>query len=768
MHHARIAFATNKGAGKERQEMSGLETLLIKARGAARRGDAEAAREIYHEVLERHPANRRARSALAALDRPQGTPAQLRFDALVEAYRDGRMDEAAREGAMLAREFPGVHGVHNLLGAALLALGENAGAEKAFRQALRCDPGAAASANNLAIALRRQHRDDEAEAIYRELIASAPLYAEARYNLANLLEQTAREGEAAQFYGEAIALDPDYVDAYYNLANLHARTGRSADALACFEWAVTLAPDHGDAHNNMGGELLRRGEAQPALAAFERALACPGTPGSPLEGQALVNKGKALVLLGDHAGAASAFRAALARDPTDGSARLQALFEEAHMCDWHARAEYALTQGPEVAAVQPFASLPFRDDPAHQFERSKACAQVLFAHCAAAPALPSPPTARDGRIRLGYFSADFHDHATMYLMSGLFRCHDRARFEVRLYSYGPVRENDASRIELLRHVDAFTEIGAMADEEACSLAHADGLDIALDLKGYTRGTRTRLFGQRLAPVQVGYMGYPGTLGHPCLDYFIADAVSLPPALEPFFCENIVRLPHCYQANDDARTIFPDSKGRAAHGLPEKGFVFASFNHSYKISPREWDIWMRLLGAVEGSVLWLLRSNPWAEANLAREALARGIDPARLVFAPSLPQAEHLGRLALADLFLDTFAVNAHTTASDALWAGLPVLTLAGHQFAARVAASLVSSAGIPELVVESEGDYEALALSLVHHPQALAALRARLRTERHTCPLFDTQKYTADFETALETMHRRRAEGLAPTGFDIT
>lgn len=740
--------------------MSGLQGILIKAKSAARRGETEAARALYRQILDRHPRNARALAAIEALDQPDDTPAQVAFDRMVEAFRSGHMDEAARLGRPLSAENPHAHGVHNLLGAALLDLGDDAGAQAAFARAIAADPGAFASYNNLAIALRRQGRLDDAEATWRDVIARAPGYADAPYNLAGLLEHAGRLDEAAHWLEAAVAIDPGHVDAHYNLGNVRARQGYRDEAIASFALAVALRSDHTDSHNNMGGLLLAAQRADEAIAAFDRALAA-----DPRNGQAMVNRGKALVLKGERVAAVAAFRAALALDPNDGSARLQALFEEAHMCDWHARGEFALTEGPEAAAVQPFAALPFCDDPAHQYRRSIACAAQTFG--AVQDGLPDPPPSSDGRIRIGYFSADFHDHATMHLMAGFFREHDAARFDVRLYSYGPPREDDAARMALRAHGHTFVEIGAMRDDEVVTHARAEGLDIAVDLKGYTLGTRTRLFGHRLAPVQVSWMGYPGTLGHPCIDYFLADRVTMPPGAEAFFSEKIVRLAHCYQANDDARAIVPDRLGRAGYGLPEAGFVFACFNQCYKIAPAEWDIWMGLLRAVPGSVLWLLRSNRWAEANLRAEALGRGIAPERLVFAAPLPHAEHLGRLVHADLFLDTFAVNAHTTASDALWAGLPVLTLAGRQFAARVAASLVHAVGLPELAVDDHADYAALALDLACHPQRLADLRARLSENRRTTALFDTAGFTRRVERAFAQMHHWHREGLPPAAFDV-
>lgn len=740
--------------------MSGLEALLIKARGAAKRGETDRARAFYREALNRFPRNVRVRAALEALDATNADPAPEQMDAMVSAYRSGHMEEAARQGARLASEFPQSFTVHNLQGAALLALGVFPTAEAAFRRAMEADPHAAASRNNLAITLRRQNRFAEAEEIYRDVIARHPGYADARFNLANLLDAQERWEEAEAGFAKTVALDPAYTEAHYNLGNLLAKRGAREQAIAAYRQALALKPDHALAWNNMGGELLLLDRLAEALGAYAQALAA-----DPVNTQAMINRGKALVLKGDLPEAIAAFRKAWALDPADRSALLQALFEEAHICDWSHRAQFTLTDGPSAAAVQPFAALPFLDDPAHQYRRSLACAGVKFGP--RPQTMPVPAPSADGRIRIGYFSADFHDHATMYLMSGLFREHDRSRFDIRFYSYGPRRDADASRRALRSHADAFIEIGHLTDAQVVDLARADGLDIAIDLKGYTRGTRTALFGQRLAPVQVSYMGYPGTIGHPCMDYFIADSISLPPGEEAWFTEKIVRLAHSYQANDERRAIIPDTRGRAGWSLPERGFVFCCFNHTYKICPDVFTIWMRLLDRVEGSVLWLLRSNRWAEDNLRREAEARGVDPARLVFSAGVPHGEHLGRLALADLFLDTFAVGAHTTASDALWSGLPVLTIAGRQFAARVAASLVHAVGLPELAVPDRDAYEATALALAQDPRSLRDLRRRLSANRLTAPLFRTADHTRRIETAFGEMHRRRLAGLSPDHFEV-
>jgi predicted O-linked N-acetylglucosamine transferase (SPINDLY family) len=371
-----------------------------------------------------------------------------------------------------------------------------------------------------------------------------------------------------------------------------------------------------------------------------------------------------------------------------------------------------------------------------------------------------PEPAPDGRIRVGYFSADFQNHATLFLMAGMLRAHDRSRFSIHAFSYGP-NAGGEMRETLLSHVDGFHEIDAMSDSKVAELAQALGLDIAVDLKGHTQNSRVQLFANRLAPVQISFLGYPGTTGVDAIDYIIADRIVVPEAMSASFSERLLLLPDSYQPNDDARHISDVLPSRAECGLPENGFVFCCFNQSYKITPREFAIWIRLLQHVEGSVLWLLHWNPSATQNLRREAEARGVAPDRLVFADHRSQAEHLSRLRHADLILDTFNVNAHTTASDALWAGVPVVTLAGHQFAARVCASLLEAIGLPELVTETEHDYEALSLALASEPGRMAALRTKLEANRLTKPLFDTTRYVRNLEAALVQAHACRVQGLA-------
>jgi predicted O-linked N-acetylglucosamine transferase (SPINDLY family) len=399
------------------------------------------------------------------------------------------------------------------------------------------------------------------------------------------------------------------------------------------------------------------------------------------------------------------------------------------------------------------------DDPALQ---RKAALIYLTDQLSEAPPEGERPN-RDPaqKIRIGYYSSDFHNHATAHLMAELLASHDRQKFEVWGFSFGPDRR-DAMRQRLAQTFDRFIDVHTHSDHEVAQLSRAMGVDIAVDLKGLTGDARTGIFAHRCAPLQVNFLGYPGTMALPCIDYIVADKVLIPPESQKHYSEKVVYLPHSYQVNDSQRKIADQRFTRAELGLPEQGFVFCCFNNNYKIQPQTFDIWMRLLHAVPGSVLWLFEDNPTAAKNLRLEADHRGVDPARLVFAQRMQLPEHLARHRLADVFLDTLPYNAHTTASDALWAGLPVLTLIGQSFAARVAASLLQAMDLPELITHSEAEYESKALALARQPEQLQALKSKIERQRKTSPLFKGQLFAKHLEAAYEAMLERHRAGLAP------
>ena len=433
------------------------------------------------------------------------------------------------------------------------------------------------------------------------------------------------------------------------------------------------------------------------------------------------------------------------------------------ICSWSGLAESLEDISQKVAAnekvAQPFPLLALNDDSFLHKKASEIYIQSRYPfNTFLGQVLKHPASAK---IRVGYFSADFHNHATGHLMAELFELHDKSQFELVGFSFGPIT-NDEMRLRLGRSFDQFIEVGGKSDVEVAKLSRDLNIDIAVDLKGFTQDARTGIFAHRAAPIQVNYLGYPGTLGADYIDYIIADKTLISPELQSCYSEKVVYLPNSYQVNDRKRLISDRQFTRKELGLPENGFVFCCFNNNFKILPTTFEGWMRILRAVEGSVLWLLQDNSWAAENLKKEAEKQGVAPDRLVFAERLPLPEHLARHRQADLFLDTFPYNAHTTTSDALWAGLPVLTLMGRSFASRVAASLLNAIGLPELITFTQKEYEALAIELAMNPNKLEDIKLKLASKRLTAPLFDTPLFTKNLEAAYIKMMEQYQADLQP------
>jgi predicted O-linked N-acetylglucosamine transferase (SPINDLY family) len=437
------------------------------------------------------------------------------------------------------------------------------------------------------------------------------------------------------------------------------------------------------------------------------------------------------------------------------------LHTQMHLCDWNKFEDKVNGLLVKIRrnqkASMSFCTLALTDALTTHFQ----AAYIWYEDtCPFSPALgPISKVAPKEKIRVGYYSADFHNHATACLVAELFERHDKARFEVIGFSFGPVAQ-DALRQRLIPAFSEFIDVRLQSDKEIATLSRTMGIDIAIDLKGYTTDSRPGIFSYRAAPIQISYLGYPGTMAAEYIDYLIADPTLVPVESQKYYSEKIIYLPDSYQVNDRQRVIADTVYTRDALGLPQEGFVFCCFNNNYKITPPTFDGWMRILHAVPGSVLWLLEGNATAAVNLRKEAQARGIDPQRLVFAKRMDLPEHLARHRAADLFIDTLPCNAHTTASDALWAGLPVLTCMGESFASRVAGSLLNAIGMPELVTTTQADYEALAIDLALNPAKLAALKAKLEKNRLTTPLFDTPRFTKHLEAAYAQVCQRYRDDL--------
>jgi predicted O-linked N-acetylglucosamine transferase (SPINDLY family) len=614
-----------------------------------------------------------------------------------------------------------------------------------------------------AVGLHRAGRAREAIPVYRQVLADCPEHGNAAYNLGVALRSLGRVREAIEIWSRLVERDPGRVDALLGLSRAFRSLNDDARSLDFAYRAATLRPGSADAHNLRSNALRSMGRNAEALAALDAALAAE--PGYAL---AHSNRGHLLSALKRHAEAVESYRAARALEPSLPDLTGALLDQQMRCCDWR---EFEVLQDEVRDGVRrgepvtiPFTFLAHNDDPADQMACVRTHMKSRFPE--PLPAVWTGETYRHDRLRVGYVSSDLRIHAVAQLLVGLLERHDRSRFEIHAFALPPLVEDDM-RVRVRAACDAFTDVSRLDDAGVAAALRASEIDIAVDLNGFTTHCRPGVFARRCAPVQINYLGYPGAMGAVAADYILADHTVIPAEESVCYDEKIIRLPFAYQPNDDRRVISERTPTRAEVGLPDTGFVFCCFNASYKITPPVFSVWMQLLQEVPGSVLWLLGGDAVIEANLRREAVDRGVDAGRLIFAPKAPLPDHLARHRLADLFLDTLPYNAHTTASDALWAGLPLVTCAGRSFAARVAASLLRATGLPDLVTTSLEDYKALALALARDPGRLAALKARLAANLPGAPLFDTDRTRRQVERAYEIAWGRRMAGLEPRSFDV-
>lgn len=712
------------------------DALLSKALLSLQQGKHQEAEASYRAVLKKQPKNFTAAHHLGILAYGQRRLGEA-HDLITRAIElDGESPEA-----------------HNNLGNVLRAQGRLEEAAQSYRRALRLNPHNAGTYSNLAATLMDQRKIAESVGVLEDALKIDPRCVEAHINLGNAYRALGQAGNAIAAYRAAIEIDPSSNLSYIYFGDLLCNLGQLNEAIDVLKKAVELQEEP-IALNNIGICYYKAGRCAEAEEYFRRALRLRP---DFLEAQA--NLASILPNLNRREEAVALNRAVLTIKPDHAQAVSNLFFEQRHLCDWQnfeateARLRELVRRG---ACVTPFSFLTANTPAEEQLNCARNFAASRFP--ASHPAFSSGPR-RPGRIRIGYLSCDYKEHATAFLMAEMLERHDRERFEIFAYSFGDDDGSDIRR-RLAAAFDHFVDIREFGYDAAIRKISEDGIDILVDLKGYTHYARPEIVAGRPAPIQVSYLGYPGTMGADFIDYLIADTFVAPEDQQKYFTEKLVYLPHCYQPNDTKRTVSTFGLTRRQFGLPENGFVFCSFNGNYKITPTMFDVWMRLLKATPESVLWLLETG--TRVNLLREAEARGVAAERLVFAQGLINSQHLERLKLADLFLDSLPVNAHTTASDALWAGVPLVTCAGKAFVGRVAGSIITSIGLPELITYSLEDYEAKALHLAHNPAELRALRERLVQAKLSAPLFDIGRYTRDMESAYQAMFDRLQAGLPP------
>ena len=653
---------------------------------------------------------------------------QKTLNKLTVLYNQGEYKDVVKQSQTYLDRYPNDFIIWNLYGLGNLALGKDLIALDSFKKSILINPKFTDGINNLGVTLEKKGRLDDAISTYFKAISINTSFYQAYNNIGNILRKKGDFTKAINMFYKAISIEPNYIDARSNLAIALQERGRTNESINALKKVLSLKPDCSSTINTLGNIYKDQEKFDDAIAMYSKAISI---------------------------------------NPDFEMAIAQKLFMLAIVCDWKSiegDKPFIDDLGKNKNFITTFSLLSLEDNPLNHKKRSEIFAKVKY------PQKPIPfntlISKSKKRIRIGYFSSDFYDHATMRLMSKILTLHDRQRFEVFAYSFG-TQKNDYMRQNLINSVDVFDDVSQMSDKDVALLARQDEIDIAIDLKGHTQNNRSGIFAYRAAPIQINYLGYPGTMGANFIDYLIADSTIIPEEYKNYYSEEIIYMPHSYQPTNNNRLISQKEMTRSGMGLPEDSFVFCCFNNSYKITSVEFDIWMNLLKQVEGSVLWLLKTNKWAQANLRKEAENRGVNQDRIIFAGKLPQAEHLARQKLADLFIDTFNVNAHTTASDALWGGLPVVTKTGKGFAARVAASLLNAIDLPELVTENKKDYESLILELAHNREKLKEIKDKLIINRMSKPLFDSEMYTKHLENGYQQIYQNFIDGNKPKTINI-
>lgn len=721
--------------------------MMQEAMRLSRAGKVAEAAEILTRLIDRDSANFDALHALAVVRAQQGaTDSAEQLLAKALALKPNSAELLYSRGTLLQR------------------LGRNEEALSSFGAALAIRTDYAEALANRGAVFGELGRYEEALADFVKLTVARPSLPKAWANHAAALTMLKRHREAVASYNKAVSLKTDYVEARRARASLYFQMRQFAEALSDIAWILAHHPDDAAAWQLRGDVLAESGRRELAVESYGRAIAL-----KPEAIDALYNRAHHLSALARYDEAARDYGAVVGLNLHYGYALGHLIFAKLCCCDWkdldrlRAQMRAGLREGS--VTVQPFHALVLAESEADILAASRTFAASQFP---TAPVVSARRVGPHDHIRIGYLSANFHSHAVARQMAGVFEHHDRPRFEITAFSLGG-DDGGQLRQRLVRAFDEFLDVRTWDDEKIGQEIHRRDIDVLVDLMGLTENSRPGIAARRPAPVQAGFLGYPGTTGGDFIDYLIADATVVPPGSDTFYSEKIVRLPHCYLPQDDSRVVADVPVSRAAAGLPEHGIVFCCFNHSYKITPEIFAVWMSLLRKISNSVLWLNNSHPAAQRNLLDQARSGDVAPERIVFAPFVAaDSEHLARLRAADLFLDTPGYNAHATASDALLAGIPVVTISGDRFAGRVGASLLRAIGAKELIAGNLSEYEELAAGLAREPVRLAAIRRKIAQNSRIEPLFDTTGFTRHLESAYDRIVDRCRRGLQPVSFSIS
>lgn len=730
--------------------------LLQAAIKCHQEGNLDRAGYFYRKYLELDPENAEVMHLLAVVFRQQGNlpesaamlgkavnlqdPPSIRtmLDLAVTLQMLGRFEEVVSVCRDVLDITPESIDARVIMGGAWMKLGKPEKAAPIFKAALALNPDDPNVLNNLGLALAASGRPTPAIRQYERAIQLKPENFQAYNNLGNVFAGLDNFQRAAECYRRALDIKPDYFDSLVNMGNALRSLGETQGSIDAYRRAASVMPDNPDVYYNWG---LVYGEAEE----LEKAAAC--------------------------------FSKTLELNPDKIEALDNLDWMKRKMCFWEriesakGRLDAFIHKGEHGGGAYhetPFRCMVRHPDPAKNLECARAkCLEIAGSLPQGKPLFKFVGIRDSKKITVGYLSCDFHDHPTAHLAAGMFKHHERDRFRVVGYSYGP-DDQSGYRREIASGFDLFRDIGAVSDADAARLIYDDRVDILVDMKGHTQDNRLGICAMKPSPIQATWLGFPGTSGADFFDYIVTDKTVTPEEHLDYYSEKPVYMPHSYQVNHDLQPVSPKVFTRRELGLPEKGFVFCCFNNPYKIEPLVFDVWMSLLKEVPGSVLWLLGRRPEAVRNLKQEAAKRGITAERLIFAGIMPKDMHLARLASADLALDTYPVNGHTTSSDALRAGVPVVSFVGEHFASRVTASLLGAADLKDLAPSDMAGYERLAMELALDNGFMEKIREKLSGSSIIPPLFDTPLFVANLEKAYIKMQAARLSGRPPFIIDLT
>jgi protein O-GlcNAc transferase len=687
-------------------------------------------------------------------------------------HNQGKLDEAISCYQKTVQFDPSFIEAYHNIGVVLQHQGKLDEAISYYQKTVELKPDYAEAYNNMGNVFHNQGKLDEAISCYEKALDVRPGYAGVCYNIGNVFHNQGKLDEAISYYQKAVQLKPDYAEAYNNMGNVFYDQGKLDEAISCYEEVVQLKPDYAEAYNNMGNVFHNQGKSDEAISYYQEAVRL-----KPDYAEAYNNMGSGFKGKGELDEAISCYQKAVQLKPDYAEAYSELVHALRQTCTWQELERVtakldnfttkALDNGTRTAEM-PIINLTIHDDPSRNFAVAKSWSSDIARTMSNSRMHFSFDDKQwcKTRIVVGYLSDDFHDHPVAHLMLSLFGLHNRDEFEVFCYSYGPDDGSYYSK-RIQQDSDRFVDVRNLGHVDAAKCIYNDQVDILVDLKGYETGSRLAICALRPAPIQVSYLGFLGTTGADFLDYIITDRIVTPEDHACYYSENFVYLPHCYQVNDHTQTVSNKDCTNADFGLSEDSFVFCSFNSPYKIERVMFDIWMKILRQIPEGVLWLLGGNEAAERNLRREAWDSGVAPERLFFSKRLPLDEHLARLKLADLALDTRVYNGGATTSNALWAGVPVITLQGSHFLSRMSASSLSAIGLSELITHSLEEYEALAVRLACNPDELQAIRERLAKNRLTKPLFDTPRFARNLEKAYKEMWEIFLGGEKPRQIEV-